>query len=142
MGMQTVSFITATPFIPKILETLDIYRPPVPLVWNTSGYESVESLKQLDGVIDVYLPDLKHYSASMGKLCAGADDYFEKTSLAIQEMVRQCGVPRYDEDGIMRRGVLIRHWQKARIRDWCRVTIGTKEQMDKFLAAVDDMMKE
>lgn len=130
MGMQTVSFITATPFIPKILETLDIYRPPVPLVWNTSGYESVESLKQLDCVIDVYLPDLKHYSASMGKLCAGADDYFEKTSLAIQEMVRQCGVPRYDEDGIMRRGVLIRHLilpgctgESIHLLDWVHDTL-------------------
>ena len=56
MGMETISLITATPFIPKILETLEIYRPPVPLVWNTSGYESVDTLKRLDGVIDVYLP--------------------------------------------------------------------------------------
>ena len=58
LGMETISFITATPFVPKILETLAIYRPPVPLVWNTSGYESVETLKMLDGWIDVYLPDL------------------------------------------------------------------------------------
>ena len=125
LGMETISFITATPFVPKILETLAIYRPPVPLVWNTSGYESVETLKMLDGWIDVYLPDLKHYSPSMSRLCAGTDDYFEKTSLAIQEMVRQCGTPMYDENGIMRRGVLIRHLilpgctgESIRLLDW------------------------
>ena len=109
MGMHTISFITATPFIPQILKTLDIYRPPVPLVWNTSGYETVDSLRLLEGVIDVYLPDLKHFSPAMGKLCARAEDYFAVTSAAITEMVRQVGVPQYDEDGIMQRGVMIRH---------------------------------
>ncbi len=109
MGMETISFITATPYIPQILHALEIYHPPVPLVWNTSGYETVESLQMLDGVMDVYLPDLKHYSAQMGKLCAQAADYFSVTSLAIAEMVRQTGLPTYDENGIMQRGTLIRH---------------------------------
>ena len=108
-GMHSISFITATPFIPRILETLEIYRPPVPLVWNTSGYESVSSLRMLDGVIDVYLPDLKHRSVAMGRLCAKAPDYFDRASEAICEMVRQTGVPQYDPDGIMTRGTLIRH---------------------------------
>lgn len=108
-GMHTISFITATPYVPQILEALDLYRPPVPLVWNTSGYESVETLKLLEGVIDVYLPDLKHRSEAMGKLCAQAPDYFERASAAIREMVRQTGVPQYDENGIMTRGTLIRH---------------------------------
>ena len=109
MGMETISFITATPYIPQILRTLELYRPPVPLVWNTSGYETVSSLRMLDGVIDVYLPDLKHYSPKMGKLCAQAEDYFTVTSAAIEEMVRQTGLPQYDENGIMQRGTLIRH---------------------------------
>ena len=109
MGMQSVSFITATPFVPQILETLSIYRPRVPLVWNTSGYETVETLRLLDGVIDVYLPDLKHASARMAALCAGAPDYFEAASAAITEMVRQTGVPQYNGDGVMTRGTLIRH---------------------------------
>ena len=108
-GMHTISFITATPYIPQILDTLDIYRPPVPLVWNTSGYESVETLRMLDGVIDVYLPDLKHRSEGMGRLCAKAPDYFARASEAITEMVRQTGLPQYDESGIMKRGTLIRH---------------------------------
>lgn len=109
MGVHTMSFITATPFVEDILEALDLYHPPVPLVWNTSGYETVETLRRLEGVMDIYLPDLKHFSARMGQLCAKAPDYFEVASAAITEMVRQVGVPQYDEDGIMRRGVLIRH---------------------------------
>lgn len=108
-GMHTISFITATPYVPRILEALAIYRPPVPLVWNTSGYESVETLKMLEGVIDIYLPDLKHRSEAMGKLCAQAPDYFERASKAIKEMVRQAGVPQYDKNGVMTRGTLIRH---------------------------------
>lgn len=109
MGVHTMSFITATPFVEGILETLALYRPPVPLVWNTSGYETVETLRRLEGVMDIYLPDLKHFSSRMGQLCAKAPDYFEVASAAITEMVRQVGAPQYDEDGIMRRGVLIRH---------------------------------
>ena len=108
-GMHTISFITATPYVPQVLEALSLYRPPVPLVWNTSGYETVETLRLLDGVIDVYLPDLKHRSAAMGQLCAKAADYFDVTTRAITEMVRQTGLPQYDESGIMTRGVLIRH---------------------------------
>ncbi len=109
MGMQSISFITATPYIPQILETLELYRPHVPLVWNTSGYERVETLKMLDGVVDVYLPDLKHFSEQMGRLCAQAPDYFVCASAAIREMVRQTGTPVYDENGIMTCGTLIRH---------------------------------
>ena len=108
-GMQTVSFITGTPFVPKILETLELWKPPVPVVWNTSGYETVETLRLLEGAVDVYLPDLKHFSARMGQLCAKAPDYFEVASQAIREMCRQTGPNVYGEDGILQRGVLIRH---------------------------------
>ena len=109
MGMHTISLITGTPFVPRILEALELWRPPVPVVWNTSGYETVETLRRLEGAVDVYLPDLKHYSARMGQLCAGAPDYFETASAAILEMCRQAGPCRYDADGIMTRGVLVRH---------------------------------
>ena len=108
-GMHTISFITATPYVHQILAALDIYRPPVPLVWNTSGYETVDTLRLLDGVMDVYLPDLKHRSEAMGRLCAKAPDYFDRASESITEMVRQTGTPQYDADGIMTRGTLIRH---------------------------------
>ena len=108
-GMQSVSFITGTPFVPKILETLELWRPPVPVVWNTSGYETAETLRMLQNAVDVYLPDLKHYSSRMGQLCAAAPDYFAAASEAIREMIRQTGPNRYDRDGILEKGVLIRH---------------------------------
>ena len=109
LGVHTISLITGTPFVPQILETLRIWRPPVPLVWNTSGYETVETLRMLEGVIDVWLPDLKHFSQRAGRICAGAPDYFEAASAAIREMCRQAGPAVYGENGIMKRGVLVRH---------------------------------
>ena len=108
-GVHTLSFITGTPFVPRILEALELWHPPLPLVWNTSGYETVDTLRRLEGVIDVYLPDLKHFSARAGRLCAAAPDYFAVTSAAIKEMCRQTGTPVYDENGIMLKGTLIRH---------------------------------
>ena len=109
LGVHTLSFITGTPFVPRILEALELWHPPLPLVWNTSGYETVDTLRRLEGVIDVYLPDLKHFSARAGRLCAAAPDYFAVTSAAIKEMCRQTGTPVYDENGIMLKGTLIRH---------------------------------
>ncbi|MCQ2457216.1 MAG: radical SAM protein [Clostridia bacterium] len=126
-GMHTVSFITATPFVPRVLEALELYRPPVPLVWNTSGYESVDTIRMLKDVIDVWLPDLKHWSTRMGALCAKAPDYFTVASAAIKEMVSQAGPCTYDENGIMTRGVLIRHLilpgltsESCRLLTWVR----------------------
>ena len=109
LGVHTLSLITGTPFVPQILNALELWRPPLPVVWNTSGYETVETLRRLEGAVDVGLPDLKHWSARMGQLCAGAPDYFETASAAIREMCRQAGPCRYDEDGVMTRGVLVRH---------------------------------
>ncbi len=109
LGVQSVSFITGTPFVPRILETLELWRPPLPVVWNTSGYETVETVRMLAGAVDVWLPDLKHWSARMGKLCAGAPDYFETASAAIREMCRLSGPNRYSPDGLLERGVLVRH---------------------------------
>lgn len=109
LGVHTLSLITGTPFVPQILDALEFWRPPLPVVWNTSGYETVETLRRLEGAVDVWLPDLKHWSARMGQLCAGAPDYFETASAAIREMCRQAGPCRYDGDGVMTRGVLVRH---------------------------------
>ena len=109
LGVHTLSFITGTPFIPGIIEALELWRPPLPLVWNTSGYETVETLRMLEGVMDIYLPDLKHFSSRAGRICAGAPDYFEHASAALKEMCRQTGIPVYGEDGIMRKGTLVRH---------------------------------
>lgn len=130
LGMHTISLITGTPFVPQILEALALYRPPLPLVWNSSGYETVETLRMLEGTVDVYLPDLKHYSARMGRLCAGAPDYFAAASAAIREMCRQTGSPVLGEDGILRRGTLIRHLilpgltgESMKLLTWIRDTL-------------------
>lgn len=109
LGVESVSFITGTPFVPQILDALELWRPPLPLVWNTSGYERVETLRMLEGAVDVYLPDLKHRSRRMGQLCAGAPDYFDAASAAIREMCRQACPNRQNDRGILTRGVLIRH---------------------------------
>ena len=108
-GAHNINLVTGTPFIPAILEALSIYHPPIPILWNSGGYEKVETLKLLEGVIDIYLPDFKHVSPRLSQLCAGAPDYFEVASKAIAEMCRQTGAPQYDEAGMMQRGTLIRH---------------------------------
>ena len=108
-GVHNINLVTATPFVSAVLKALSLYCPPVPIVWNSGGYETVETLKMLEGAVDIYLPDLKHVSARLSKLCAGAPDYFQIAAQAIKEMCRQTGAPVYDEGGLMRRGTLVRH---------------------------------
>lgn len=108
-GVHNINLVTPTHFAPAIIAALTLYRPSIPVVWNTGGYEKVETLKMLDGLVDIYLPDLKHLSPAMGRLCAKAPDYFDFASKAILEMRRQTGPAAYDENGIMRRGTMIRH---------------------------------
>ncbi len=108
-GAHNINLVTATPFVPVILQALELRKPGIPIVWNTGGYETVETLKMLEGIVDIYLPDLKHVSPRLSKLCAGAPDYFEVASRAIQEMCRQTCPAQYNENGIMQKGVIVRH---------------------------------
>jgi len=108
-GAHNINLVTATPFVYAVLDALEIYRPAVPIVWNTGGYETMETLKMLEGAVDIYLPDLKHVSPRLSRLCAGAPDYFDVASAAIREMCRQTGPAQYDENGMMQRGVIVRH---------------------------------
>ena len=108
-GAHNINLVTGTPFIPAILEALDAFRPAIPIVWNSGGYEKVETLRMLEGAVDIYLPDCKHVSSRLSALCAGAPDYFSVASAAIAEMCRQTGDPVYDSDGMMRRGTIVRH---------------------------------
>ena len=108
-GAHNINLVTATPFTYAVLDALSLYRPNIPIVWNTGGYESVDTLKLLEGAVDIYLPDLKHVSPRLSKLCAGAPDYFEIASRAIREMCRQTGPAVYDADGMMKKGVIVRH---------------------------------
>lgn len=108
-GAHNINLVTATPFTYAVLDALSLYRPAVPIVWNSGGYETVDTLRMLEGAVDIYLPDLKHVSPRLSKLCAGAPDYFEIASQAIQEMCRQTGPAAYDEQGMMKKGVIVRH---------------------------------
>lgn len=108
-GAQTLSLITPTHFLPAILDALALYRPPVPLVYNCGGFERVETVKALDGIVDVWLPDLKYVSPRLSGLLSAAPDYFEHAARALRQMCAQSGPPRYSPDGILQRGTLVRH---------------------------------
>ncbi len=108
-GAHNINLVTAAQFVPAVIEALDLYRPKIPIVYNSSGYESVETLKMLEGYVDIYLPDFKYIDPQMAKLLSGAADYPEVAKAAIYEMLRQTGPAVYDQDGIMLRGTQIRH---------------------------------
>jgi putative pyruvate formate lyase activating enzyme len=108
-GVHNIEFVTAMHFLYTVLEALDIYHPAVPLIWNSGGYERVETLKLLDGRIDIYIPDLKHASARLSALLLGAPDYFDRAGKAVAWMCGQTGLPQYDAEGLMTRGTIVRH---------------------------------
>ena len=107
-GCHNLNLVTGTQFLPEILEALDP-KPPVPVVWNTGGYESMQTLQKLDGVVDIYLPDLKYRDGALAASLSGAPDYPDVAAAAILEMARQTGPAQFDEDGVMTRGTLVRH---------------------------------
>jgi len=106
---HNINLVTAAQFVPAVIEALELYRPNIPIVYNSSGYESVETLRRLEGYVDIYLPDFKYIDGQMAKLLSGAEDYPEVAMAAIREMLRQTGPAVYDEDGMMLRGTQIRH---------------------------------
>ena len=108
-GAHNINLVTAAHFVPAVLEAMNLYRPNIPIVYNSSGYESVETLRMLSGVVDIYLPDYKYIDPNMAAMLSGARDYPEVAFAAIAEMIRQTGAPVYDENGMMQRGTLIRH---------------------------------
>lgn len=115
-GAANINLVTPTHFAPQIAEALRISRSDglsVPVVYNTSGYELVGTLRQLEGLVDIYLPDLKYYSGELSARYSNAPDYFAYASRAIAEMVRQVGAPLFDsalpDEKRMRRGVIVRH---------------------------------
>lgn len=108
-GAHNINLVTPTHFLPLVREALLRKKLPVPVVYNTSGYERVEALKSMEGLVDIYLPDYKYAEPGLAAALSGAPDYPETALAAISEMVRQVGAPVYDQAGLMRRGVLIRH---------------------------------
>lgn len=123
-GAHNIELVTPTHFLPWILPALEP-KLSVPVVYNCGGYEKTETLRQLEGLVDVYLPDLKYSDGVLAQSLSGAADYFPVACDAIREMFRQTGRPVYDENGLMRRGVIVRHMvlpgypeNTRRVLDW------------------------
>lgn len=111
-GCHNINFVTPEHVVPQILEALVIAVEAglrLPLVYNTSAYDSLDSLRLLDGVVDIYMPDFKFWDTDLTLRYLKAKDYGEVASRAIREMHRQVGSLKFDEQGLARRGVLVRH---------------------------------
>ena len=109
VGAHNINLVNPSHYAVSIRKALELYRPNVPIVYNSSGYERVETLKLLDGFVDVYLPDCKYVDSALSLALSGAEDYFEVASAAILEMTRQTGNAQFDADGIMTKGTMVRH---------------------------------
>lgn len=123
-GVHNLNLVSPTQYTPWILEALQ-ERPAVPVVWNTGGYERVETLRLLEGAVQIYLPDLKYVSPERSRRYSGAADYFAYASQAVLEMYRQTGPYEIGADGVLRRGVVVRHLMlpggledTKRVLDW------------------------
>ena len=111
-GVENINLVTPTSYVPQIIEAIKIAKKDglkLPIVYNTNAYENVETLRLLEGYIDIYLPDLKYYYNDLGKKYSKVDNYFDVATNAIKEMYRQVGQPLLDENGIMKKGLMIRH---------------------------------
>lgn len=112
-GACNINLVTPSHFIPQICFALKAAKSQglsIPIVYNTSGYEEVTSLRLLEGLIDIYLPDCKYFSSELSSAYSHAPDYFEKNSAALAEMYRQVGKPIFDDEtGLMKRGIIVRH---------------------------------
>ncbi|MEL5864600.1 radical SAM protein [Clostridium cochlearium] len=133
-GANNINLVTPTHYAPQIIEALKLSKASglnIPILYNSNGYDSLDTLKALDGYIDVYLPDLKYYNSKYSLKYSMAKDYFEKASIAIEEMYRQVGKPVFDENGIIKKGIIIRHlmlpgllFDSKKILDYIHKTFG------------------
>ena len=126
-GAHNINLVNPTHYALQLADTLEKSKPDIPVVYNTGGYDSVDTLKRLDGLADIYLTDIKYVSPSVSKKYSKAADYFEVASEAALEMLRQTGEPIFDGEGMMQKGVIIRHLvlpgnisQAMRVLDWVK----------------------
>ena len=111
-GANNINLVTAGQYLPQVISAVEGARNQgmkLPVVYNTSGYEKADSIKRLEGIVDVYLPDFKYMSTELSGKYSNAPDYSEVAKLAIEEMVRQQSSCSFDEEGIIRKGVIVRH---------------------------------
>lgn len=107
--VHNINLVTADHYVNAVAESLDIYKPSVPVVYNCSGYTSPKTLSILDGLVDIYLPDFKYSDDALAIKYSSAPNYVNTASAAIKEMIFQVGTPVIDEDGMMKKGVIVRH---------------------------------
>ncbi|MBR4450831.1 MAG: radical SAM protein [Clostridia bacterium] len=126
-GVHNINLVTPSHFAVQIARALEKFDSPVPVVYNTSSYEKAETLRCLDGLVDIYLPDLKYYDSSPALKYSGAPDYFENASKAVLEMYSQTGDLVTDSEGIAVKGIIIRHMvlpgnisQAVKVFGWVR----------------------
>ena len=111
-GAHNINLVTPTMYVIQIIEAIKIAKGNglnIPIIYNTNSYENVETIKMLEGYIDVYLPDLKYFSNELCTKYSKVNNYFENATKAIKEMCSQVGAPEFDENGIIKKGVIIRH---------------------------------
>ena len=129
-GASNINLVNPTHYADALADVLSKWESPVPVVYNSSGYEEVDTIKALDGLIDIYLPDLKYIRPDKALRYSGAENYFEKAAAAILEMRRQVN-DRFDNDGMMKSGMIVRHLILPRntnssieIIDWVKEKLG------------------
>ena len=108
-GVHNINLVTADHYVNAVAESLDIYKPSVPVVYNCSGYTSPKTLSILDGLVDIYLPDFKYSDDALAIKYSSAPNYVNTASAAIKEMIFQVGTPLIDDDGMLKKGVIVRH---------------------------------
>lgn len=111
-GALNINLVNPTHFVPQIISALELSKArglDIPIVYNSGGYERVETLKMMEGLVDVYLPDVKYFSEELSRSLSSAPRYFDTAMAAVEEMVRQTGAPALSEDGILKRGTVVRH---------------------------------
>ena len=132
MGAHNINLVTPTHFTPQIITALESvkHKLNIPVVYNTSGYEKIETLKNLDGLVDVYLPDFKYFDSGLSKKYSNAADYFDVAIKAVQEMYRQTGKYQENREGLTEKGLIIRHL----------VLPGCRHDSVKVLEAINDIL--
>lgn len=111
-GASNINLVTGCMYVPLIVKGIKMAKKRglyIPIVYNTSGYENVSTIKMLDGIVDIYLPDFKYYDDELGLRYSGVDNYFLCASSAIDEMYKQVGEVKFDDEGMIQRGVIVRH---------------------------------
>lgn len=126
-GVHNLNLVTPSHYVLQLAKVLREYKSPVPIVYNSSAYEKAETLKLLEGLVDIYLPDIKYFDSAPAQKYSGAADYFEYASSAVLEMHRQVGSVVLDGNGIAKKGIIIRHLvlpgnisQAVKVFEWVR----------------------